>query len=286
MKQTIALVYLLLTLLANIAFADAIDTIALKNRPAEELIPIIKPMLDPGASITGQGFQLFVRTSNENMQQIRQLIAKLDTKARQLLISVFQGEERDLHSLDVDGQIQHEGDNFDANIGSSSSSERGGSVSYSTRNSRGGANTISTRGRSRDNPVYTLRITEGSQGYIQTGSSDPVFTGGIWSGPLFGGVSAGLGYKDVQSGFYVKPRTHADQVTLNVHPYKESRSHTLGGAYDTQSASTVVTGKLGQWIQIGAVTEQTQRNQSSVGSISSTQSRNNAGIWIKADALP
>ena len=68
--------------------ADSIETIQLHNRPAAEVIPIIQPMLDAGGSVTGQGFQLFVRSGEQNLVQIRQLVEKLDTAARQLLMQV------------------------------------------------------------------------------------------------------------------------------------------------------------------------------------------------------
>ena len=56
--------YLLLCLLMLLAApvqADSINTIQLQNRPAEEVIPITKPMLGPNDSVTGQGFKLFLR---------------------------------------------------------------------------------------------------------------------------------------------------------------------------------------------------------------------------------
>ncbi len=35
-----------------------IETIQLRHRPSDEVIPIIKPMLAPEASITGTGYKL------------------------------------------------------------------------------------------------------------------------------------------------------------------------------------------------------------------------------------
>jgi len=83
----------------------------------------------------------------------------------------------------------------------------------------------------------------------------------------------------------VLPRVNGDQVILNVSPFKNSLSQTRGGDINTQSASTQITGKLGQWLPIGGTTEQVQRSSTRIGSYETTQSRNNESIWIKADLI-
>lgn len=276
----------LLTLLASPAQADSINTIQLQNRPAEEVIPIIKPMLGPNDSLTGQGFKLFLRSSPETLAQVKEMISSLDVAAQMLQISVFQGNDRDLRALSISGNVQVESGDANVSIGTRRNQDKkqgGGDVSYSTRNASAGASTISTRGRLRDNPIHQLRVTEGTEGYIETGEQIPYFSGANWIGP--GAVVGGVDYKDVTTGFYVLPRIHGDKVTMHVSPFKQSQSKTRGGDINTQSAKTTITGRMGEWLPIGGTTEQTQRSQSSTGSYTSTQSRNNESIWIKADPV-
>ena len=200
-----------LLLLCGSAQADSIETIQLHNRPAAEVIPIIQPMLDAGGSVTGQGFQVFVRSSEQNLAQIRQLVEKLDTAARQLLISVFQGSERDLRALAMSGGFRYQDDNTDIRVGSGGRPPRGADVTYSTRGAAVSGNVLSTRGRLSDNPIHQLRVSEGSPGYIETGASIPYFAGSVWLGgrrpPV---VEADVDYKDVTTGFYVLPRVHGE----------------------------------------------------------------------------
>jgi type II secretory pathway component GspD/PulD (secretin) len=282
MKQLFTL--LVLCLAALTAQADSIATIQLHNRPAADIIPLVKPMLGPGDAISGQGFQVSLRAPTDTQAQIKQMISALDTAAKMLLISVFQGNQRDLRALSVEGNFQAGGDNGSVSIGSSKERGRGGDVSFSTRNASGGANVISTRGRLQDNPIHQLRVSEGSEGYIETGESIPYFSGAQWLAP--GAVVGGIDYKDVTTGFYVLPRIHGDQVTLQVSPFKQSLSNTRGGDINTQSARTTITGRLGEWLSIGGTTEQTQQSRSNIGSYSSTQGRNEESIWIKADLSP
>lgn len=283
MKTFSALLVFLLHLTASTVQADAISTLQLHNRPAEDVIPIIKPMLGPDDSITGRGFKLFLRASPETRAQVKQMIESLDVAAKMLQISVFQGNDRDLRALDISGHFQARGDNSSVSVGTDKSRGRGADISYSTRNAGGGINTLSTRGRLQDNPVHQLRVTEGTEGYIETGASIPYFSGARWFAP--GAVVGGVDYKDVTTGFYVLPRVHGEQVTLQVSPFKQSQSKTRGGDINTQRANTTITGRLGEWLPIGGTTEQTQRSQSGIGSYSSTRSRNNESIWIKADLV-
>jgi hypothetical protein len=264
--------------------ADSLSTIQLHNRPAEEIIPLVKPMLGPDDAITGQGFQVFLRASPQTQAQIEQIISKLDVAPKMLLISVFQGSQRDLRALRVEGGFQVRDDDGSVRIGSSAERGRGGNVTFSTRNASGGANVISTRGRLQDNPIHQLRVSEGSEGYIETGESIPYFSGARWLAP--GAVVGSIDYKDVTTGFYVLPRVHGDQVTLQVSPFKQSQSQTRGGDINTQSAHTTITGRLGEWLPVGGVTEQTNQSRSSIGTYSSTQSRGEESIWIKADPAP
>jgi len=285
MKYLVTLL-LSLGLLVAAAWADSIETLQLKNRPAEEIIPIIKPMLGTADSVTGQGFQIFVRTTPQNLEQIKQMVNKLDIAAKLLQISVFQGNDRDLRALSMEGSVQYQDSNANVNIGSTGNTSRGGDVHLSTRGGSATSHTLSTRGRLSDNPIHTLRVTEGTQGYIETGESIPYFSaGGGWFSGRRGFIGGDVVYKDVTTGFYVLPRIHGEQVILDVSPFKQSQSKTRGGDINTQSASTQITGKIGQWLAIGGTTEQVQRSSSSIGTSHSTQSRNNESIWIKADMV-
>ena len=275
-----------ISLFSGVALADSIQTIQLAHRPADEIMPVIKPMLGPDDSLTGQGYQLFIRTSDSNFEQIKQMVSSLDRAAKMLLISVFQGNDRELRALGVSGDFQYQDSNANVSLGSTGKAEkRGAEVQYSTPNASAGAHTFSTRGRLSDNPIHQLRISEGSEGYIETGESIPYFSGSYWRGGRHGIVEGGVDYKDINTGFYVLPRVHGEQATLDVSPYKQSQSRKRGGDIETQSASTRITGKLGQWLAIGGVAGQTRSSSNRIGSYGSTQSRDNASIWIKADLV-
>jgi len=279
------LIYTLLglVLLSSAVQADSITTIQLRNRPAAEVIPIVKPMLGADDAISGQGFKIFLRSSAQTLAQVRGMIEVLDVAGKTLQISVFQGSTRGLRALGFGANIQIESGDASVNAGTSEpqDGDGGGSITYSTRDGSGSINSTSTRLRLQDNPIHQVRVTEGNEAYIETGEQIPYFSGTSWITPE--GVSGGLDYKKVTTGFYVLPRVNGDRVTLQVSPFKNSNRG--GGNIETQSARTTISGKLGEWLLIGGVTEQLKRAQSGTGSYKSTQSRKNEGIWIKADLV-
>jgi len=74
------LLFTLIVLLSSTgATADyPLEIIELKGRHADEIIPIIKPFVSPDGSIAGINNQLIIRTSRENMQEIRSLLQRID----------------------------------------------------------------------------------------------------------------------------------------------------------------------------------------------------------------
>jgi len=255
-----ALLFLLFQ--STVVMASELDVIELQNRPAEEIVPLIQPMLNAGESVSGKGFQLILKADAARQSEIRGLVSKLDRASAQLMISVFQGSERDMKALGIDTQ-----------------------VSVSNDNVKGRATAYGTRGRMEDNPVSSLRITEGTAGYIETGKSVPYYSGQAYGGIGRGGVAADVEFKDVTTGFYVKPRLNGKTVILEVSPHRDSLDASRPGQIKTRSAATTVSGQLGQWIQLGGTAEQGKRSSKSIGSTHSTQDRGSESMWIKAEQV-
>ncbi|MGI9203727.1 MAG: hypothetical protein ACR2Q3_06935 [Woeseiaceae bacterium] len=272
-------------LIVSTVQADTISTIQLKNRPAAEVIPIVSPMLAADDAISGQGFTIFLRSSPETLARVRDMIDFLDTPAKIIQISVFQGSNQDLRELGVSANIQIEGDDVSVDVGNEIDGDdvAGGSITYSNARGSASINSISTQDSLQDNPIHHVRVTDGTEAYIETGEQIPYFYGAAWIGP--NGIAGGIEYRDSITGFYVLPRIRGDNVILEVSPFKSPQRNMGGNDIDTQSASTTITGHVGEWLLIGGVTEQLERKQSNTGTVFATQSRDSAGIWVKADLV-
>src|SRR6185295_14624985 len=140
---------LLLWFIAPMALAQgALEVISLRHRTAEQVIPVLRPLLEPGGALSGQYNQLIVRTSPANLAQIRAVLDAIDQPARRLVISVrFENAQQSARS----------GVQTDARI-----SNRGSSANVRIEDSRA----------SRDAQVdQRIQVLEGGQAHISTGES-------------------------------------------------------------------------------------------------------------------
>ena len=234
-------------LCVSLLSADSITTLQLRNRPAMEVVPIIEPLLQPGDRISGQGFKIFLRASPQTITEVRQLIPSIDIAAKALMISVFQGRRSDLEARDVSGSVRLENGKLSGSIAATESQQSESSA-----------------------PLHQLRVTEGSEGFIATGSHAVPYS----SGSL-----------NVASGFYVRPQLNGDRVTLRVSPFR-GNAQANGHSIDTLQASTTISGRLGEWLLLGGVDERIERTQGNGASLRSTTRNQRDSIWIRVDPAP
>ncbi len=281
MKQLCLLLASLL--LVSTVRADSVSVVQLQHRPAAEVVPVIAPMLGPNDAISGEGFKIFVRASAEGQQRVRSLVERLDTPARVLQVSVFQGSEQVLRELALRANVQVQRGDTTIDVGSGNEADGGGRIIYSTSGGSASVDAVATQRNLRDHPIHRVRVTEGKEAYIETGERIPYFVGAAMRGRR--ALAGGVQYENVVTGFYALPRIRGDNVVLEVSPFKSSRSDTGRGNVETQSATTTVTGRAGEWLFIGGVSEQTERTESAVASTYATQGSRNTGIWIKAELV-
>lgn len=265
-----ALLALVLTLLvaAPVVAADeaVLDTIALRHRDAEELIPLLRPVA-AGLVLTGQAGTLIVRGPRARIEELRAVLATLDVPVRTLLVSLRQGS---LDEIDAAG------------AGASGGVETGPDGAHVV-----GRVTVEHYGtRGRDDTVQTVRVLDGREAYIAIGRTVPVPQRyGAAVGPR-GGVAAevGLDYRDASTGYLVRPRVAGDRVTVEIAP-RSVRAGADGG-FDTASLNTTLSGRLGTWLLIGGSVEARRADRDAV--VHSTRARSGAErvYLLKVEVAP
>lgn len=96
LRATTNICAFLLAFVAVAALAqDSVEVISLRHRTADQVIPVLRPLLAPGGALTGQYNQLIVRTNPENLAQLRQVLESIDQPSRRLMISVRFDGSRD-----------------------------------------------------------------------------------------------------------------------------------------------------------------------------------------------
>ena len=73
---------------AEWAAAQALEIIPLRHRTADQVLPALRALLEPGATLSAHGNQLIVRTSPANLAELRRALDAIDRPARRLQISV------------------------------------------------------------------------------------------------------------------------------------------------------------------------------------------------------
>jgi hypothetical protein len=81
---------------------QSLEIIALKHRTADQVVDALRPLLEPGGTLTGQGNQLIVRTSPANLAEIQRALDAIDRQQRRLQISVRFDADVELRAGETD----------------------------------------------------------------------------------------------------------------------------------------------------------------------------------------
>ena len=265
MKGKIVLLMMLALMVASTAplqtLAQSLEIIELRNKPAEQIIPVLRPMLDRDGVITGTGFQLMVRTSPQNLAQIRQMVASLDRAARQLIIQVRQDNDSS-------------GSRFDAR----------GNVVLSTGNSRASGSIIDGTSTGANNITQTVRTQEGSPAYISAGTSQLIPQRNVRRTVNGVVVQDTAVERDIASGFYVTPRLAGENVTLDISTQRDTPATNLGaGAAHVSRTATTVSGRLGEWIEVSGVNQSRGSDNSGILTRSSSAGAMSQRVYLRVD---
>lgn len=265
-----------------------LEVIPLKHRTADDIIQILRPLMQPGGTITGMNNQLVVKTTPANLEQIKAVLAKLDNSPRRLLIRVKQGilantkqQEQSLSGNIASGDVSVGVD--DTRTGSreglviSGSDDQGNNIRY-----RGNE----TRSQSNEGNTFMVNATEGYPAYISIGQSIPVSSRTSYVTPG-GGVTVNdsTEYINADSGFYVLPRLNGNRVTLLIAPRLTKVGPGRAPILDVQDVETTVTGRLGEWLDIGGLEQQSSSSGQGIASNSRQSDSQSRSVLIKVDEI-
>ena len=249
--------FAMLAVLATGAFGqNALEIIALRHRTADQVLPVLQPLLEPGGTLSGRGDQLFVRTSPENLAELRRALDAIDQPARRLLLSV---------RFDDAGGVATRGLGASGRIGN-----RDAGVEIRAEDERV---------RRDDSVEQQVQVLEGSRATIYTGASRPVRTRQLIQTPA-GVVSQEVTVvQETRSGFEVIPRLTGDRVEVEIAQQRE-------GAASSQRAATVASGRLGEWFELGAVAMSAARDERGLATAASSTGGETRRVWMRVDELP
>ena len=292
MKSGFLRLLAMLVLLPALAHAQGtLEVIQLKYRTAEQVIPVLQPLIPPPGTISGLQNQLIVRTTQANLADIKRVLETLDAMPRRLMITVRQDAalDRERTAAGVSGRLSS-GNATTTVIGRGAGS---GTIEVQRGDDVVRGRVDNTRSLESDRNVQTLQVLEGNSAFIRIGQSVPVpqrqVVRTVVNGQIVERVSNAVEYRDVMSGFSVLPRVSGDSVTLEVSPQSDTLANPgqnpAGGSINVQRAATTVSGRLGEWIEIGGMAQGAASEQSAILGGTREISSDNRRILLKVEEI-
>jgi type II secretory pathway component GspD/PulD (secretin) len=261
-----------------------LEVITLKYRTAQDVLPIVQPFVNQrGGTVSGMQNQLIVRTTRANLAEVRQILAGIDTLPRRLIVTVKQdtGLSAIQHSAELSGNATI--GKVQLNVPPTGRDGRGLVVERQQGGTSVRAQAQSNESRGNENTVQELQVLEGSQAFIRVGQSVPVPQQTVVTNSQGTQRMETVQFRDINSGFYVKPRVSGDLVTLEVSPQRETAG--AGGSVNTQRVSSVVSGRLGEWIELGGIVQNRMQQNSEIASRDSERNVDQRNIYIKVEEI-
>jgi len=245
--------------------------ITLHHRFAEDLLPIIQPIVGNEGTATAMQNNLIIRTSPEKMAEIEQLVANLDSPRQNLRITV----NRLNSSLSARSSIEAGGNK---RIGKTVIST-GSYPSRQNDNVRIGIE--NNQNISSGSSSQFLQVLDGESAFISVGQSVPYTSEWVTLTQRYISVQRSTEFADISTGFAVRPRIIGNQVELEITPRFAQLNQR--GFIDFDTLKTVIRADRGVWINIsGIMQEKDEVSRAILNSQTGGQSLNNQ-LLIRVD---
>ena len=229
----------------GVALAQALEIIVLRHRTAEQVLPVLQPLVEPGGTLSGSRGQVFLRASPGNVAEIKRALEAIDqpSKRLQILVRFDDGSQRERRAVGASGTIGSGGSRID----------------ISAQDSRRAAE---------ERVDQRVQVIEGGRALIFTGQSQPQRDF----------------IQNLATGFEVVPRLAGAEVFLEILQHRETAGAQPGSVQGQRVATTLRT-RLGEWVEIGGTASSAARDDRGMASASRTRETDARGVWVKVEEL-
>ena len=245
--------------------ASEFKIIDLQHSFAEEILPMIQPIIGNDGTATGMQNHLIIRTSPEKMIEIEQLISTLDVARQNLKITVSH-----------QNNLQANEDSFELN-----GRKRIGNVTIGTQQyPRHAADGVQVGIENRQSDFQSkgnqfINVMDGQRAFIRVGQSVPYTQEWVTLTKRYINVQQTTIFRDITTGFSVRPRSIGVQIELEITPRIAQLNQNK--YIDFEELSTVIRVNRGEWVDLGGMMQQKDEVSRAILSKSSNnQSQSNA----------
>lgn len=228
---------------ASNAFSQGMMTkvIELNYVPANKVIQLIQPLVQPGEKISGSGQTLIVSVSPQTLTQIRTVLHQIDVPPVTFNISVYQGDPDWL------------------------SAQNNNDVSYSTQS------------QSEVQRSQSVKVMNGQTAMISTDQQIPIVT--AVSGGFYPGVA--YQQHNISNGLLVMPVKQGSQVKLSVKRVRQQQNAAGGQQFDNQQVDTTIMAPLNKWVSLGSAEGAQDSDPSSTSYTAGRSFSKNSTLYIR-----
>ncbi len=242
----------------------------LQNQAADAMLPVLNGVLMAGESVNAYNNSLIVSASATSQKKVADLLAKLDTSPRNLLISVRnnRADESKDGRVAVSGGIKQGELVLGAPapiVSPNGMVMRQGGLRVTANNEQRQTNT---------QQIQQVRAIEGSPVSVSSGQR------AAYTLPDRYGNRA-THYVNAEQGVYVTARIVGNRVLLDISSNHDKFSATHAGVIDTENLRASVSGAVGEWINLGGITTQESNSGSRYTEKSSAASSRLADISVR-----
>jgi type II secretory pathway component GspD/PulD (secretin) len=255
--------------------------IPLKHRLADEVVPVVQPLLTPGESVSGMDTRLIVRATPQTFAQIERLLAEIDIPRRNLRVSLRHVDENnpDQGVQGFSGNTQNAHTRIIVTNGERSTNGTARGPTDPGGGAQGGSERYITT--KHDASTQTLTVLDGGHAFLHIGETITQVQPFLALAGSRLGVLAGIQYYDVTTGFEVEPRLLGEQIRLRVTPRLAFRSDQGAQTVIFQELRTEVTVKPGEWTDLGGAVQSSSEVNRQILSTGNEDSR----FLIRVDLL-
>jgi hypothetical protein len=258
-----------------------VKIISLKHRLAEDLVAVLTPLAGPEGGLSALDNRLVIRATPQNLARIEEALLTLDSPLRSLMITLGQ-------RLAVSNTSEAAAAAGAATGGGTtvvvSPPGPGSAAGVETRTSRTVVQGAigSQHGTSADEVTQQVRAVEGFPALIRVGRSEPVAVVGVVPTPAGPTEGAATVFADSGTGFHVLPRLGGNFVTLE---FWAENTRGAGLVVEGQRISTAVSGRLGEWIDVGSALREAETRVRTLFGSSSRALTEVHSVRVRVDEL-
>jgi Bacterial type II and III secretion system protein len=270
LKKLLFVLLFSLPLFAKISFAETeFKIFTLQHRFASDLLPLVEPMVGADGTANGIDNQLIIRAQPERMQEIEALVAKMDAARvnRKITVSTSNNMQSQRERVEAKGATKV------------------GKVTVSNdRKAKPDSSRVEVENSSSNTSQKSqqfINVLDGERAFIRVGQIVPFTQEWVTITRRYIQVDRFTDWREVTTGFAVRPRTIDNEVELEITP-RIARLNNQG-YIDFEDLTTVIRTSLGSWVDIGGTMLQNDEVSRKILGRQSSASQQNSNLSVKVD---